>query len=73
VVRRRTAQNGVHDADGSRRHARVCLPCGFSTDGLPYSIHFTGRRLAESMLCRIAHAYEHTTEWHLRHPDVKTD
>ena len=48
----------------------ICLPCGFSADGLPYSIQFTGRRLGESMLCRIAHAYEQATEWHTRHPNV---
>ncbi len=48
----------------------ICLPCGFSSDGLPYSIQFTGRRLSESTFCRIAHAYEQATEWHLRHPTV---
>lgn len=47
----------------------ICLPSGFSTDGLPYSIQFAGRRLAEPMLCRIAHAYEAETRWHARHPD----
>ena len=50
----------------------ICLPCGFSSDGLPYSIQFTGRRLAEATLCRIAYAYEQATEWHTRHPTVKT-
>jgi Asp-tRNA(Asn)/Glu-tRNA(Gln) amidotransferase A subunit family amidase len=50
----------------------ICLPCGFSADGLPYSIQFSGRRLSESMLCRIAYAYEQATEWHTRHPSVKT-
>jgi amidase len=50
----------------------ICLPCGFSADGLPYSIQFTGRRVSESMLCRIAHAYEQATDWHTRHPNVKT-
>ena len=48
----------------------LCLPCGFSSDGLPYSIQFTGRRLAEPMLCRIGHAYEQATKWHERHPNV---
>ena len=48
----------------------ICLPCGFSPDGLPYSIQFTGRRLGEGTLFRIAHAYETATEWHTRHPDV---
>jgi amidase len=46
----------------------ICLPCGFSPDGLPYSIQFSGRPLSEAMLCRIAHAYEQATGWHVRHP-----
>ena len=46
----------------------ICLPCGFSADGLPYSIQFTGRRLSEAMLCRVAYAYERATDWHNRHP-----
>jgi len=50
----------------------ICVPCSFSADGLPYSIQFTGRRLSESMLCRIAHAYEQATEWHTHHPNLKT-
>jgi Asp-tRNA(Asn)/Glu-tRNA(Gln) amidotransferase A subunit family amidase len=48
----------------------ICLPCGFSPDGLPYSIQFTGRRLSEATLCRVAHAYEQATGWHTRHPAV---
>src|SRR5260370_26790188 len=48
----------------------ICLPSGFSPDGLPYSIQFTGRHLREATLCRIAHAYEQVTDWHTRHPDV---
>ena len=48
----------------------ICVPSGFSADGLPYSIQFTGRRLGESMLCRIAHAFEQATDWHTRHPNV---
>jgi hypothetical protein len=55
-----------------RHRQRSGVPCGFSADGLPYSIQFTGRRLSESMLCRIAHAYERATEWHTHHPNLKT-
>ena len=29
-----------------------------------------GGRLTEPMLCRIGHAYEQATAWHLSHPDV---
>ncbi len=50
----------------------ICLPSGFSPDGLPYSIQFAGRRLSESLLCRIAGAYEDATGWHDRHPNVDT-
>ena len=49
----------------------VCLPSGFSPDGLPYSIQFTGRRLGEATLVAVAHAYEAATPWHERHPDVR--
>ena len=48
----------------------ICLPSGFSPDGLPYSIQFTARRLGEGTLFRIAYAYEGATEWHNRHPKV---
>ena len=48
----------------------ICLPSGFSADGLPYSIQFAGRRLSEPLLCRIAGAYEEATSWHARHPHV---
>jgi len=49
----------------------ICLPCGVSADGLPYSIQFTGRRLGEALLCRLAYAYEQATDWHDRHPQVQ--
>lgn len=48
----------------------ICLPSGFSPDGLPYSVQFIGRRLSEATLCRIAHAYEQATARHARHPNV---
>jgi amidase len=48
----------------------ICLPCGFAPEGVPYSIQFTGRRLSEGMLCRIAQAYEQATSWNDRHPMV---
>jgi amidase len=46
----------------------ICLPSGFSKEGLPYSLQLAGRRLSEPLLCRLAHAYEQATPWHLRHP-----
>jgi amidase len=48
----------------------LSVPCGFSADELPLSVQFVGRRLSEASLCRIGHAYEQATTWHLRHPEV---
>jgi Asp-tRNA(Asn)/Glu-tRNA(Gln) amidotransferase A subunit family amidase len=48
----------------------ICLPSGFSSDSLPYSIQFAGRRLSEPLLCRIASAYEQATGWHDKHPQI---
>jgi amidase len=50
----------------------ICVPCGFSADGLPFSLQLTGRRLSEAMLCRVAFAYEQATDWRRRHPPVQT-
>jgi amidase len=48
----------------------LSVPCGFSAEGLPLSVQFVGRRLSESVLFRIGHAYEQVTQWHLKHPVV---
>ena len=48
----------------------ICVPSGFSAEGLPYSMQLAGRRLSEPMLCRIACAYEQATAWHDRHPTI---
>jgi len=48
----------------------LSVPCGFSSDGLPLSVQFVSRRLDEATLCRIGHAYEQATPWHLKHPPV---
>jgi aspartyl-tRNA(Asn)/glutamyl-tRNA(Gln) amidotransferase subunit A len=48
----------------------LALPCGFSMSGLPISLQLVGRHLDEPTLLRIGHAYQQTTTWHLRRPDV---
>jgi Asp-tRNA(Asn)/Glu-tRNA(Gln) amidotransferase A subunit family amidase len=49
----------------------ICVPSGFSADGLPYSLQLTGQRLSEATLCRLAYAYEQATDWRQRHPPVQ--
>ena len=46
----------------------LSVPCGLSTDGLPLSLQFVGKHLAEALLCRIGHAYEQATDWHTKRP-----
>lgn len=46
----------------------LTLPCGSSPSGVPFTLQLLGRRLSESTLCRIGHAYEEATAWHERHP-----
>jgi len=48
----------------------LSVPCGFSSDGLPFSVQFVGRQLGEGVLCRVGHAYERATDWHLAHPEL---
>ena len=47
----------------------LSVPCGLSGEGLPLSLQFVGNHLREPpLLCRVGHAYERVTEWHVRHP-----
>jgi amidase len=48
----------------------LTVPCGKSANGLPLSLQFMGKKLSESHLCRVAHAYEEATRWHKRFPPV---
>ena len=69
----------VHIREGLLRITRVfsavglpaiSVPCGFTEDGLPVGLQLVGRPLSEPMLLRVAHAYQASTDWHLRFPDV---
>ncbi|HYB00232.1 MAG TPA: amidase [Ktedonobacteraceae bacterium] len=48
----------------------ISLPCGFSLDGLPIGLQIVGKPFEESMILRIAHAYQQLIDWHRR--EVKT-
>ncbi len=47
----------------------ISVPCGF-TEGLPIGLQLTGRFFDESMLFRIADAYERLTDWALLRPPL---
>jgi amidase len=48
----------------------LSLPCGFSRDGLPYSLQLVARHGEEALLCRVGHVYEQSTDWHRRRPKL---
>jgi len=52
-------------------HPAVVLPNGFSEEGLPTSITFTGRLFDEGTLVAVAKAYQDASGWHLKHPQLK--
>lgn len=48
----------------------VSVPCGFSPSGLPIGLQIVGNELQESLLLRIAAAYEGATQFYKRHPKI---
>ncbi len=46
----------------------LSVPCGFSSDGLPFGMQLAGRAWDEATLLRIGAAYQGATSWHEQHP-----
>jgi len=53
--------------DGSGNPA-LCLPGGFTEQGVPYGFQLIGRHFGETELLRAGHAYQLDTDWHRRRP-----
>ena len=48
----------------------LSIPMGFSGNGLPIGLQVLGKAFEEAMVYRLAQAYEASTGWHLRRPDL---
>ncbi|MDZ8186173.1 MAG: Asp-tRNA(Asn)/Glu-tRNA(Gln) amidotransferase subunit GatA [Nostoc sp. ChiSLP02] len=48
----------------------LSVPCGFDEQGLPIGLQLIGNVLREDQLFQIAYAYEQSTTWHLRKPQI---
>ena len=48
----------------------ISVPCGFTKGGLPVGLQLVGKPFSESLLLRAAQAYQESTDWHLRRPEV---
>lgn len=57
---------GISDFTGQ---PSVSIPCGFTDNGLPVGMMFTGRQFEDRKVLRIAHAIEQVTDWYRTPPD----
>ena len=48
----------------------MSLPCGFDQNGLPIGLQIIGNVLREDQIFHVAHAYEQSTDWHQRSPQL---
>ncbi|MFH7029328.1 MAG: Asp-tRNA(Asn)/Glu-tRNA(Gln) amidotransferase subunit GatA [Heteroscytonema crispum UTEX LB 1556] len=48
----------------------LSVPCGFDDNGLPIGLQLIGKVLREDQLFQVAYAYEQSTNWHLRKPQI---
>jgi aspartyl-tRNA(Asn)/glutamyl-tRNA(Gln) amidotransferase subunit A len=48
----------------------LSVPCGFDDQGLPIGLQLIGNVLREDQLFQVAYAYEQSTSWHLRKPQI---
>ncbi len=48
----------------------ISIPCGFDAGGLPIGLQLLGPSLGEDKILRAAYAYEQSTEWRLRKPEL---
>jgi aspartyl-tRNA(Asn)/glutamyl-tRNA(Gln) amidotransferase subunit A len=48
----------------------ISVPCGFTKGGLPIGLQLVAKPFSESLLLRVAQAYQDSTTWHLRRPEM---
>lgn len=48
----------------------ISVPCGFDSQGLPIGLQIIGNVLREDQVLQVAYAYEQSTEWHQRSPQI---
>jgi aspartyl-tRNA(Asn)/glutamyl-tRNA(Gln) amidotransferase subunit A len=46
----------------------ISIPCGFTKAGLPIGLQLSGAPWRETVVLRLAHAYQEATSWHTRRP-----
>ena len=49
-------------------HPEISMPHGFTSNGSPASLRFTGKLFGEAEILLLAHAFQAKTDYHLKHP-----
>ena len=49
----------------------ISIPCGLSLEGLPIGLQLIGRPFEEESLLRAAYAYEQSTQWRAKKPNIR--
>jgi Asp-tRNA(Asn)/Glu-tRNA(Gln) amidotransferase A subunit family amidase len=62
--------SGVLTITNLTGHPTFVAPAGFTESGRPWSISFTGHLFDEGRLVSLAHAWQSTTDYEDRHPDL---
>ncbi|NWF97695.1 MAG: Asp-tRNA(Asn)/Glu-tRNA(Gln) amidotransferase subunit GatA [Nitrospirae bacterium] len=48
----------------------ISVPCGFTSNNLPVGLQIIGKHFDEETILKVAYAYEQSTDWHKRKPDL---
>ncbi len=48
----------------------ISIPCGYDRNGMPIGLMIGGRHFDEATVCRVAHAYEQSTDWIMQRPEL---
>lgn len=48
----------------------ISIPCGFTQNNLPIGLQLIGRHFDEETVLKVAYAFEQSTEWHKRKPEL---